>query len=572
MMFRGGLAAATGIASRVVGGSSAQVRPAPAEEAGADDGAPVEKLGPEQAGPVSGEEEHHGNARGGGAAAASSAGPTEPRREDGGAPAAEAGWASRITGVATHAAGAAASAARGAADLAAPAAADAASTVAAAAMKAGELAVPVASGAASLAVAGASAGASATGQAAVMAAEAGKAAAINAKQWAQEKLQEFKEMMEMWVKRKIHSVASRAVDKVPPAIKNALEDEEMPRCVSRGKDQMVDSVWPHVREEVLWELAVYLDGEPANQKEDEEDRGVDCCRAFFRYHLYPFDKTIWRILRDPVWWVFTLISLVPVHGISPVIFLFRFLIIDKSDEFQLIQFILSFKGMQFITQGIIRSITGYVAFVGCVTAPAAEDQHECEGSGPGVYGKAGIAGLAGYLLTCILVWISFALLRCATGKGRAKLHGVLAESALNERVTGQKGGLLVYFLWWDIFVLLVCVGVCAWVMTTRPEFSLDDWAFSHVAFAAQIVHGLMSAPFFFFTLPGLARVLTHSQPTAYDRHGRCVPPKKTAAADHARKEAAAQPRPEVVSEEEAAELWSRLRSKAGLPRVPGFSD
>merc|ERR1719486_858488 len=38
---------------------------------------------------------------------------------------------------------------------------------------------------------------------------------------------------------------------------------------------------------------------------------------------------------------------------------------------------------------------------------------------------------------------------------------------------------------------------------------------------SQVLYGLLSAPFFLFTLPGLQRVLTHAMPTGYDRRGRC---------------------------------------------------
>ena len=39
--------------------------------------------------------------------------------------------------------------------------------------------------------------------------------------------------------------------------------------------------------------------------------------------------------------------------------------IDKSDEYQLVQYILSFKKMQFITAGIIESVIGYLYYFVC---------------------------------------------------------------------------------------------------------------------------------------------------------------------------------------------------------------
>lgn len=454
--------------------------------------------------------------------------------------------------------------------MAAPVATSAATMAAGAAVKAGEVAAPVAAEVASVAAAGAVTGAVVAGHAAMAAAETAKDAAVHAKEWAKEKLVQFRVLMEQWVKRKVQYIAERAIDKVPPVVKYSLEDDDMPRCVSRGKDRFVDAMWPHIREEVLWELAVYLDGVADTQAQEEETRGVDCFRAFFRYHVYPFDKGIWRVLRDPVWWIFTLLSIVPLHSISPLSFGFLFLIIDKSDEFQLVQFILSFKGRQFITQGIIRAAAGYFTFLACATAPGSPSEHTCDENGPGVYGEVGILGVAGYLLTCVLVWIAFLLLRCATEKGRSQLKGVLAETEQRQIIRRSKGGFIVYFLWWDAFVLVLCVGACVWVASTRPEFSLDDWAFSNAVFAAQVVHGLLSAPFFFFTLPGLSRVLTHCVPTAYDRKGRCRAVKLPSAVEREREEVKAKQRRAVLTQDEASELWERIRQSTGVPQIPGF--
>lgn len=54
--------------------------------------------------------------------------------------------------------------------------------------------------------------------------------------------------------------------------------------------------------------------------------------------------THWPCPQDPVWIVFTCCSLVPVAAATPIIFLCIFLIIDKTDTFQLMSFILQFKG------------------------------------------------------------------------------------------------------------------------------------------------------------------------------------------------------------------------------------
>merc|ERR1712217_262929 len=97
----------------------------------------------------------------------------------------------------------------------------------------------------------------------------------------------------------------------------------------------------------------------------------------------------------------TLITLVPVLGVSPICFFFVFLIIDKKDEFQLIQFILQFKGTQFISVGFLRMLIGYIMYLHCVTAPARKDEHHCEDEGPGNQGSI-IATSVGMLLQELL--------------------------------------------------------------------------------------------------------------------------------------------------------------------------
>eukprot|EP00425_Heterocapsa_triquetra_P030650 CAMPEP_0195123614 /NCGR_PEP_ID=MMETSP0448-20130528/129022_1 /TAXON_ID=66468 /ORGANISM="Heterocapsa triquestra, Strain CCMP 448" /LENGTH=119 /DNA_ID=CAMNT_0040161177 /DNA_START=37 /DNA_END=393 /DNA_ORIENTATION=- len=60
----------------------------------------------------------------------------------------------------------------------------------------------------------------------------------------------------------------------------------------------------------------------------------------------------------------------------------------------------------------------------------------------------------------------------------------------------------------------------AYILSTR-HWRYKDWPVKHAFYAVQVVYGFTSTPFFFFTLPLLQAVLTHTVPTAYDREGRC---------------------------------------------------
>ncbi|CAE7925932.1 unnamed protein product [Symbiodinium sp. KB8] len=372
--------------------------------------------------------------------------------------------------------------------------------------------------------------------------------AVQQKQRMEKVADQFTDLMEGFLKRKLYKLLILLVDKIPGILKTVLEDPEMPSRVQRAQDAAVDAVWPDVRQEIMWELAVSMDGKAADQPKEQ---GCICC-SFLRYHLYPFDRGFWGRLRDPVWILFTIVGLLPVYGISPGIFLLIFLIVDKTDEFQLVSFILEFKGFQYLTQGLVRSLMGYFLYLNCVTAPGQEEDF-CATNGPGSVAPTLIV-LVGYLLQVVLVWTAFLLLPFSSRKGRSTLTGHLDEP-LPHRAE-HRGGYIIYLLWYDLLTFVVCAGTLVYVLQLR-EWWLDDWMVKHAFFAIQMVHGYLSMPFFFFTIPLIRNVLSHTAPTGYDRSGCCRqylgparPPKPPADAGNI---------PRVLEKAEAAKVLENLR-------------
>jgi len=329
---------------------------------------------------------------------------------------------------------------------------------------------------------------------------------------------DMREFLEAWLKQKLQKQIEKVVNKVPGVVKDLVEDPQMPRAVSRGKDRIIDAAWPDVKEEIMWEVAVLLDADA--EAPPAEGPGPDCFRAFFRYHIYPADKTIWGKLRDPIWVVFILMSLVPWAGMTPIIFLFIFLIIDKTDEYQLCIFILQFKGTQFISHGILRTLTGFFLYLNCVTVPAKKDGHACDESGPGIAGPINVI-MGGWLLQVVLIWVAFLLLPCSQEKGRTTLRGKIAFEHQSS-ISTKKGGYIQRLMIYDIICFLFCIAVLGYVISTRPGQAHDEWVAKHAFYAVQVIYGLTSLPFFFLTLPGLQAVLLHAVPTAYDSLGRCI--------------------------------------------------
>ena len=99
-------------------------------------------------------------------------------------------------------------------------------------------------------------------------------------------------------------------------------------------------------------------------------------RAHILYALYPADRTIFMKLRSsPLYLTLMALKLSPIIGIP--IFALQFMLIDRRDEYQVVNFILSFKMFQFLI-GVYTAISLAMAFYMCLGAlnmHAAADQH-----------------------------------------------------------------------------------------------------------------------------------------------------------------------------------------------------
>ena len=137
--------------------------------------------------------------------------------------------------------------------------------------------------------------------------------------------------------------------KLPPKAKKALIDENMCNCVKSMVNELVDMVWPDIEEEILFQLRMQLSA-PEIPPDVPPKFTWYCClckrfRACFRYNYYPVDRTSWQQFKNFWYWVIVLIQLIPYFAVQPIFKLFVWLMIDKSDEFQLIKFILDFKSL-----------------------------------------------------------------------------------------------------------------------------------------------------------------------------------------------------------------------------------
>jgi hypothetical protein len=77
-----------------------------------------------------------------------------------------------------------------------------------------------------------------------------------------------------------------------------------------------------------------------------------CVRAFVLYTLFPHDQSIWAMVKNPWWWLLTLIGIFPLWGVRVLWWLLVFLLKDKSDDYQLCSFVITFKATLFLASGL----------------------------------------------------------------------------------------------------------------------------------------------------------------------------------------------------------------------------
>lgn len=374
------------------------------------------------------------------------------------------------------------------------------------------------SGAASAAATAATGAASMTAGAAVSSSKQAASFVRDARTRFDDVKVQMADFLRLWIKQRVFNQIEKRIDKLPEVAKDLVEDPDMPRCISRGKDTAIDLLWPDARAEIMWELAVMIDGKKTDVIDDTRP-GKDCVRAFLRYHLLPYNKSFWGKVRDPVYIITTLVSLIPISGVCQIFYMLMFFLIDKKDEYQLLSFILMFKGTQFISHGILRTIIGYFQFLSCVSAAGRSD-HSCAEDGPGTAGSVYVI-LFTYVVQVVMVWLAFLLLPYSEDKGRSQLRSLAYEHGQGENRSSlrQNGGWMLRLMILDIVVFGLIFAVLIVVIIRRGK--LDDWTVEHALFSCQVVYGYMSMPFFIFTVPYIQIILTHSVPTGYDEKGRC---------------------------------------------------
>ena len=286
-------------------------------------------------------------------------------------------------------------------------------------------------------------------------------------------------------------------------------------------------------------------------------------RARFLYAEQPADGSQWKIYRDPLG---ILISLLKFSTRTSVAcFSLLFVLMDRRDEYQLVRFILKFKSISFITSGVVPLCLLGLRSHGCLEAIEDGDAQRCVSAA--VSSSDWFPYYLGLELVRIcLIWAAFVILAMGGAVGGmgelAALEHVrldLADGNLDgqvdvgqqpanfaprkvERMPGVErmrarleeqrklhgaerrvGGALPYFMIYDVCVLLVLTLLWALLYALPRGVDVNSPVFWSSLYNLRTAYGLASWPFFIFEIPLLGVALHQCVFTAYDQTGGLVP-------------------------------------------------
>ena len=337
------------------------------------------------------------------------------------------------------------------------------------------------------------------------------------------------------VRAKGVAVASKGVDlaceKIAAMAKAAVVDPDMPRPVRKVAEAVVDGFMPEVRDMIM-ESATAAFRKKVDDAAKMTAPAPPCCpnvparvRAHVLYHMFPHDKTIWACVKDPWWWFYTqALGAFPLWGVTTawwfVVLAFKW---SESpvDEFQLVDFVVSFKASQFTTACVQAMVVGATLYASCIP--------DCSDGAPGSE-PAFRETLWLFFARVLLCWVALGLLPWSAVKGGYHYEPVRGELAS----VARKGGRVRYWMYYD---LVVAAGCLALVIFIYDQPGGTDWVQNAQLFHVKVLYGMLSFPWMVLKLPMMYSLILSLKPTNYNRAGETVRPatgKEMAAARDAR--------------------------------------
>jgi len=292
-------------------------------------------------------------------------------------------------------------------------------------------------------------------------------------------------------------------------------------------------------------------------------RPFDWLRAKILHSLLPADTNKFGLARDPVSLAIIIAKTTSTYGINVIIFVWLFLLIDRSDEAQLVRYILSFKTFQFIS-GLISAAQLGFSLMTCLENTALDSTYSCQATAPGQGStqpwkmflelvRVMLLLACGVILAGGGAWggpeeilaLEEVRVAAATGKlissrkppkgstyvqlepdgppTRAQIKKALAAARLKFGVPRGRGGVLPKFLLLDFTIIIVLLLSLALKLLTLYLKGAPGWIFWSMIYYTKLTWALLSFPFLLFLAPVLGTSLHHARPTGYDQAGNLAP-------------------------------------------------
>ena len=331
------------------------------------------------------------------------------------------------------------------------------------------------------------------------------------KEKANEAVDKAKDGAKEFAKKIVHG----ALDKVSKKIGGAMgSDPDMPKPVKAGLQDVVDALMVEVKAD----MDAYIDGMAAGKSLEVSEKMLEgpagCCRpnpcSWFRawvlYTMFPHDKSIWAKLKTPSWWFIMIIANMPIYGVAQAYFLLLFILMDKGDIFQLVNFIQTLKVASVVSIGFIPAVTGGImVYLDC------SPKGTCSTDGPGMRNAPEFLLSTGFwAVQMLLTWIAALCLPCAKTKGMRR--------NATASVTKRQGAGKSRFAMWIVYDVIVAVAMMAWIYTHITDPLLLTYVFWGKTF-----YGYLCLPWFLLKLPLMGPMILKTKRTAYNPQGKTVP-------------------------------------------------
>lgn len=178
-------------------------------------------------------------------------------------------------------------------------------------------------------------------------------------------------------------------------VKEAAKPPYMPDSLLQAVEPYIDEAWDTVEKSVTRQVLLRASPKQMAFRElrvhfwpppPTSTCSARWLRAHFLYAMHPADGNMWKSLHSPISVSLIALRVQPFGFTSVALYLLMFFLIDRTDEYQLVNYILKFKGFHFVSGGLFGAVyLGSVLF-DCLVEEWRGRGSYCLAHAPGAFG------------------------------------------------------------------------------------------------------------------------------------------------------------------------------------------